>query len=70
MTQPGIEPQSPGPLANAILIWPISGVMIWTGIINKTITGLYKVYEGVKMNSENLRFYGQDFLCMVQVLVL
>ena len=28
-------------------------VMIWGGIVNQTIIGLYKVDEGVKLNSAN-----------------
>ena len=27
--------------------------MIWTGIVNQTITGSFKINEGVKLNSVN-----------------
>ena len=50
MTRPGIEPRSPGPLANTLLIRP----MVWLHYIGRTNPRLNARIEYVLMKIQNL----------------
>ena len=74
MTQPGIEPRSPGPLANTLTARPMSGLFvdiyyIYIYIVIYRQTVLWYHNSSVRLNTQDAPSWDKTHLTLLQMLL-